>query len=489
MILLWMILFLSGNLTPETLGQERYRVMREKGTEKAFTGKYLYETEPGTYCCAACDNPLFESGDKYDSGAGWPSFLKPTLQKSVYYLVDTSVPFQRYEVLCRGCDSHLGHVFNDGPGPEGVEILHQFCYSSSQTRRGISMKKKICLPTLLFIGGYHLFLAIALPLYFMNYTPSAGMIWTTVALVFASGIAITSGYHRLYSHNCYKLHPAIEAVLLFLGTLATQGSAIKWAYDHRLHHSYVDTDKDPYTVKRGMWHAHILWMFWRSAPMDKKVVSDLFRKKLLAFQHKYYVPCMLVTNIGVFLAIGAIFQDYLGAFLFAFWVRMFILHHTTWCINSLAHYWGSQEYSREHTAVDNYLISLLTYGEGYHNYHHTFAYDYRNGIRWYHFDPSKWLIWTLHKLGLAYDLKRVNDYRIARHLVLQHKDELVEKLKTSVYVQKVTDIAERLADKLSKMQSILDRKQLREMKKNLRNDWKQWKLVLREIRKDSLLKA
>ena len=349
--------------------------------------------------------------------------------------------------------------------------------------------KKIAWTPLLYIVGYHIFLAIALPIYYIYHTPSFGLVMTTIALVFLSGTAITAGYHRYYSHNSYKVHPIIEAILLFLGTIATQGSALRWAHDHRLHHAHVDSDKDPYSVQKGLFHAHVLWMFYRSEPINPKVVSDLARKKMLRFQHKYYGLCMVISNLATFLVVGWFFSDYLSAFIFAWWVRTFCLHHTTWCINSLAHYWGSKNYSQEHSAVDNYLISLLTYGEGYHNYHHTFAQDYRNGIRWYHFDPTKWLIWVLHKVGLAYDLKRVNDYRIARHLLLQHKDELVQKLKESSYAQKVSEVAENISIKLAKMQSHMDRQQFRALKKSLKDDWREWRKVLRTIQKDSRLNA
>lgn len=123
MIFLWIFLF---SLTEDSLGPERYKVMREKGTERAFSGKYLYETRSGTYKCAACKAPLFSSNDKYDSGAGWPSFQKPLDSKSVYYLEDQNLSIKRYEVLCRGCDSHLGHVFNDGPPPKGL----RYCINS-----------------------------------------------------------------------------------------------------------------------------------------------------------------------------------------------------------------------------------------------------------------------------------------------------------------------------------------------------------------------
>lgn len=123
MILLWFFLILW---TSEALGPERYKVMREKGTERAFSGQYLHENRPGTYFCAACKNPLFDSEDKYDSGAGWPSFLKPKEPKSIYYLEDWGLPFKRYEALCRGCDSHLGHVFHDGPPPKNL----RYCINS-----------------------------------------------------------------------------------------------------------------------------------------------------------------------------------------------------------------------------------------------------------------------------------------------------------------------------------------------------------------------
>jgi len=342
---------------------------------------------------------------------------------------------------------------------------------------------------ILFIGGYHLFLLIALPIYFLTVgVPSGALIGISVALVFLSGLAITAGYHRLYSHLCYKASPIVEPILLFFGSVATQGSALQWCHDHRLHHAFVDTDKDPYSVKRGFWYAHIWWMMRNKRDIDPKVVSDLMRNKLLVFQDKHYVFCMLASNAIVFLTVGWLLNDYMGAFLFAWWVRLFTLHHTTWCINSLAHTWGTHQYSREHSAVDNYFISLLTYGEGYHNYHHTFAQDYRNGIRWYHFDPTKWLIWLLSKLRLARDLKKVNDFRIAKQLIAQHKETLVNRLKNTLQLdleKRISLKAELLIERLNTLQSLYEkyktipREQLRKAKKEWKEDWKQWRQLIR----------
>lgn len=108
------------------LGETRYGVMREKKTERAFSGEHLHRTDPGIYACAACAHPLFKSEDKYNAGSGWPSFTQPIESKSVYYSPDLKGPVQRYEVLCRGCDSYLGHVFHDGPPPR----LLRYCINS-----------------------------------------------------------------------------------------------------------------------------------------------------------------------------------------------------------------------------------------------------------------------------------------------------------------------------------------------------------------------
>lgn len=364
-------------------------------------------------------------------------------------------------------------------------------------------EKKICWPVFLYITIYHLFLLVAMPIYFFYKSPPTGMIPFSLALVFITGIAVTAGYHRMYSHNAYKAHPIVEAVLLFFASMATEGSALRWSYDHRLHHAFVDKDRDPYTVKKGFWHAHILWLFRRTETIEPKVINDLWRKKMLRFQHEHYVACMLVTNAIAFLGAGWYFGDFFGAFLFVWIFRMFLLHHTTWCINSLAHYWGSQSYSEEHSAVDNYLISLVTYGEGYHNYHHTFAQDYRNGIRWYHFDPTKWLIWTLHKLGLASDLKQVSEFRIKKELLLHHRDDLLQKLKQSFHEQReqfamsVIEVHDSLAEKLATLHTLLEKAreipkqelmpQIRRAKSEFKAEWKRWKVTLRMISKMNIL--
>ncbi len=369
-----------------------------------------------------------------------------------------------------------------------------------------------------FIIGYHLALLIGLPLYFMYDSPSWGICLSAGILLYVTGLSVTAGYHRLYAHSTYKTNKWMEAIFLFFATMATQGSALKWACDHRRHHAFVDTDRDPYSIKKGFWHAHVFWLFRKTDPIDKKIVADLCKNRLVAFQHRFYVPLMFLTNTLAFLFVGYLCNDYLGAFIFTWWVRLFFLHHLTWFINSLAHTWGAQAFSQEHSAVDNYVISLLTFGEGYHNYHHTFANDYRNGIRWFHFDPTKWVIWLLSKCRLAYGLRKISHLHIKEKLVIERKNELVEKIKHYWFINKtlVEEVAEKItADILAKFSKInqlliqcksyksegepnrdvLDKltREIKALKKSLKSDWKRWQkfskrlLNLRPPRDSSIL--
>ncbi len=361
----------------------------------------------------------------------------------------------------------------------------------------------------LFIITYHLVLAVTLPFYLYFVGPSVGLILASIGLFLLSGVSITAGYHRYFSHKSYKTNKWIEAILLFFGTIATQGSALRWSFEHRLHHAYVDTKKDPYSIKKGFWHAHFTWLFDDPAPIDPKVVPDLLKNKLVIFQHRFYPLLMILTN-GLLITLAAIcFHDVLGAILIYGLLRMFFLHHFTWFINSLAHMWGSKTYSGEHTAVDNYVISLVTFGEGYHNYHHTFANDYRNGIKWFHFDPSKWLIWTLSKLRLATGLRRMDSYTIKKRQLLADNTTLLKKIrnhvddKAGLLETKLSDVSNQIISNLNMITGLLNkyraikkeksdlakekcysiRKEVKHLRSKLHGDWKSWAKLSKGIRK------
>lgn len=359
--------------------------------------------------------------------------------------------------------------------------------------------------TAIFLISYQIILFLTLPFYFYYCTLHTGTLIAAFALLWLTGLSITAGYHRYFAHRSYKAHPVVEALLVFFGTMAVQASVIRWAFEHRLHHAFVDTDKDPYCIKKGFWYAHFLWMLEKLQPIDPKVVPDLLKNKMLAFQHRHYKVLMLATNTLVFFAVGAAFQDYWGAFFIAVWLRIFFLQHFTWFINSLAHTWGSRQFSMEQSAVDNYIIAFLTFGEGYHNYHHTFANDYRNGIRWFHFDPTKWLIWSLSKIGLTHGLKRTDPLTIRKRIVTEHKEYLMETLSnywkdTKYELEKqVQDLSERILasiNEFSQLKELYQKSQnemtescsleqikadIRHLQKNLQEDWRAWKQLSHNI--------
>ena len=307
-----------------------------------------------------------------------------------------------------------------------------------------------------------------LPPYLYTSSPHAGLIITTIVIFILSGIGISSGYHRLYAHRAYTLNKIVEPFLLFFGTLAIQSSVLKWSHDHRIHHRFVDTEKDPYSIKKGFWYAHMLWLLKKHNKLNPAVVQDLLKNKLVMFQHKYYLSLMIATNLGVILLGGWIFNDYVGAFVLLFLTRIFVSHHTTWFVNSLAHSFGAQPYSREHSAVNNWLLAFVTLGEGYHNYHHTFTSDYRNGVRWYQYDPPKVFIWLLSKIGLAKNLITVEKLAIKKRLLGEDKRLLLERLQAFKSAQR-----KRIEQKIIATEAFLNRKlsemgQLREKYKQMR---------------------
>lgn len=281
-------------------------------------------------------------------------------------------------------------------------------------------------PVIIFLGIYHLALIIGIPYYFIQKgLPSLPLMMITIFLYAITGLSVTVGYHRFYSHLTFKLNKFAEFLMISVSTLAAASTALKWSYDHRLHHRYVDTNRDPYSINKGFWWAHIIWVFYKRETWNKTVVKDLLKNKMVVFQDKHYFPLVMLSNAVVTLFVGWMLSDYLGAIIFSMFLRICFIHHSMYSINSLAHYYGSRPYSSEHTAVNNWFISFLTFGEGYHNFHHTFAHDYRNGVRWYQFDPSKMLIWFLQKVGLASSLKRVEMHQIYLKLIKEDERHLI----------------------------------------------------------------
>ncbi|HCT39677.1 MAG TPA: acyl-CoA desaturase [Moraxellaceae bacterium] len=264
-----------------------------------------------------------------------------------------------------------------------------------------------------------------IPWYAFSFDFSTAAWVSFVVLLFLNGLSITGGYHRLWAHRAYEAHWSLRLVFMLFGAMSIQNSILIWASGHRTHHRYVDdVDLDPYSAKRGFWFSHIGWMLrnYPSGVPNFSNANDLLNDKMVMFQHNYYVPLVLVMNIGLPLALGWMLGDLWGVFLLGGLLRLVVSHHVTFFINSLAHMWGTRPYTDENTARDNPLLAFVTYGEGYHNYHHIFQYDYRNGVKWWQFDPTKWLIFSLSWIGITKNLKRCSDFAIQKaQLTMQFK--------------------------------------------------------------------
>ncbi len=263
--------------------------------------------------------------------------------------------------------------------------------------------------------------AIITPWYLFTHDLSAPVWGVFGAFMVWTGMSITTGYHRLLAHRAYKAHPIVKNFLLLGSTLAVQGSAFDWVSGHRTHHRHVDDRlDDPYSAKRGFWFSHIGWMLrnYPSGKFDYKNIPDLTKDRTLQIQHKYYGLWVVALNVGMVAAIGWLLGDVWGTLVIAGLLRLVLTHHFTFFINSLCHMFGSRPYTDTNTARDNFFLAIFTWGEGYHNYHHFFQYDYRNGVKWWQYDPTKWLIVGLSKLGLTTDLRTVDDTTI-KHAEVQ----------------------------------------------------------------------
>jgi stearoyl-CoA desaturase (delta-9 desaturase) len=234
-------------------------------------------------------------------------------------------------------------------------------------------------------------------------------------MLFLSGLAITAGNHRYYSHRSYECHLIVKVFYLLFGAAAIQNSVLCWASRHRSHHRFVDQEGDPHNIVKGFFWAYIGWIFYKDRPHRSfENVPDLKADRLVMWQHRYYLP--LGVGVGFILPflIGFAFERPWGGLLWGGLFRVVVFHHITFLGNATAHYLGSQSYCDENSSRDNWWLTFLTFGEGYHNFHHAFPGDYRSGIAWYHWDPTKWWIYSLNLVGLTWCLNRTAEGALLR---------------------------------------------------------------------------
>ncbi|HAH99147.1 MAG TPA: acyl-CoA desaturase [Verrucomicrobiales bacterium] len=278
---------------------------------------------------------------------------------------------------------------------------------------------------------------VGLPLFIWKFGGDINHWWVHILLAFflfvISGMGITFGYHRLLSHRAFKTKWPVKLFSLIGGATAMQDSALTWSSDHRRHHKHVDHEDDPYNIQKGFWHAHIGWILFKEKSYpDLNNVKDLQADKIVMWQHRWWIVIALLVGFALPACVGWMveksWQGVVLGLLLGGMFRLTAVHHSTFFINSLCHCMGTQPYSSSHSAKDSWFMALLTFGEGYHNYHHEFQHDYRNGVKPWQFDPTKWAAWLLSKVGLASDLRRVPDEKIMLAEIRQKQKQLSERL-------------------------------------------------------------
>ena len=267
-----------------------------------------------------------------------------------------------------------------------------------------------------FLIGTAFLTVTALPIYLWHF----GIDWFQLSLllifIFVTGFSITAGYHRLFAHKSFEAKWPLRLLVLVFGAGAFENSVLMWTSEHRRHHKHTDHEEDPYDITKGFFHAHIGWLLFKlnpAPPFDN--VLDLEKDALVRWQHRHVH--LLAVFVGFLLPtlLGFLWQRWsgaLGAFLLSGVARVVVVQHCTFFINSACHTIGRQPYSTRCSARDSLLLAFFTFGEGYHNYHHEFQHDYRNGVKPWQYDPTKWLIWGLSKLRLTSRLRRVAPEKI-----------------------------------------------------------------------------
>ena len=288
-----------------------------------------------------------------------------------------------------------------------------------------------------FLIGTLLTSFIGLPIFIYHYGGQINW-WlhgsVFVAMFIASGLSITLGYHRLFSHLSFKASWPVRLLTLIFGATAMENSALEWCSDHRRHHKHTDDDEDPYNIQRGFFFAHMGWIMMRPIGGESPLtnVNDLKRDPLVRFQHKWWAAIGILVGFGIPALIGYLFEGGIGAasgLLFGGVTRLVAVHHMTFFINSLCHTLGHQPYSNRCSAKDSWIMALFTFGEGYHNFHHEFQHDYRNGVNFWQFAPTKWTIQFLEKIGMASKLRRVPDETILMAEIFQKQRTIDVRLK------------------------------------------------------------
>jgi stearoyl-CoA desaturase (delta-9 desaturase) len=269
-------------------------------------------------------------------------------------------------------------------------------------------------------------LAVVLP--FLGLGAAAAFLWgrgfswvdlgLLLGMYFATAVGITVGFHRLFVHRSFDTSGPVQFTLAALGSMAVEGSLMRWVATHRRHHQLSDRPGDPHSphlhgegflgLLRGLWHAHLGWIFLPDPPDLAHYNKDLRHSRLLRVASALF-PLWVALGLLIPAALGGLItQSWTGVWTGLIWgglMRVFLVHHVTWSINSVCHLWGTRPYVSDDESRNNFVFGVLALGEGYHNTHHAFPTSARHGLRWWEVDVSYYVIRGLALAGLAWDVK------------------------------------------------------------------------------------
>ncbi|MBK7404695.1 MAG: acyl-CoA desaturase [Phycisphaerales bacterium] len=254
--------------------------------------------------------------------------------------------------------------------------------------------------------------------------------WIFVAMTYATSVGITVGYHRLFTHQSFKTGRILRYVLGALGSMAVQGAVIEWSGAHRKHHQHSDEEDDPHSPHmhpggswgsgiratiHGFWHAHVGWLFGQRLKGMGRYTPDLRADRVTCAVNTQFYWLALAGLIIPAAVAGLITLSLSGALLGLLWgglVRILLVHHITWSVNSVCHLWGTSPFRTGDRSRNNAIVGVLALGEGWHNNHHAFPTSARHGLSWWQFDPSYLIIRGLAAVGLAWGVRTPDPARV-----------------------------------------------------------------------------
>lgn len=271
---------------------------------------------------------------------------------------------------------------------------------------------------------------------FLGFAAALGMLWgrglsvVDLAIMGAfyafTGLGVTVGFHRLFTHRSFRTTKTVRGLLAIAGSMAIQGPVIKWVADHRRHHAFADQPGDPHSphlddgpgvkgVIKGLWHAHIGWFFDTEVTSIKRWAPDLVKEPMMRRIDALFPLWAILSFIapGILgLAITQTWSGALTAFLWAGLARIFLLHHVTWSVNSICHFYGKRPHETPDYSTNNWPLALISFGESWHNNHHAFPTSAVHGIERRQIDMTAGIIRLLEKLHLAWDVKDVTEKQL-----------------------------------------------------------------------------